>query len=135
MKKIIYFIVPAGIAYVIGLFLLKLLLVDIIGLLYDVSLFDPMAFIVFNIIATVTFYPIIVMKFIYQLIRVLIDKEYRNDLKYRDSTSVSDTAEKHFQSMEVMRKNISGDYEGARRLKEHFDEVEALKEIAKNTRK
>ncbi len=34
-----------------------------------------------------------------------------------------------------MRKNISGDYEGARRLKEHFDEVEALKEIAKNTRK
>lgn len=135
MKKIICFIVPAILGYVIGLFLLKLLLVDIIGLLYDVSIFEFEGFMIINLIACVTFYPIVFMKFIYQLIRAIIDKDYRNGISYRDSVSVSDAADKHFQNMEVLRKNMSGDHEGARRLQEHFDELNTLKEIEKNTRK
>ncbi len=130
MKKVIYFIVPAVLSYAITMFLLWILLVPMTGL------FSEFDIILFTFVSVATIIPIGVMSAIYQVIRAMIDKDYINRVsQITTDSSPSEVIEEILRTREVRNKYNSGDYEGARRLQEHFEEIDALKEIAKNTRK
>lgn len=130
MKKVIYFIVPAVLSYAITMFLLWILLVPMTGL------FSEFDIILFTFVSVATIIPIGVMSAIYQVIRAMIDKNYINRVsQITTDSSPSEVIEEILRTREVRNKYNSGDYEGARRLQEHFEEIDALKEIAKNTRK
>lgn len=130
MKKVIYFIVPAVLSYAITMFLLWILLVPMTGL------FSEFDIILFTFVSVATIIPIAVMSAIYQVIRAMIDKDYINRVsQITTDSSPSEVIEEILRTREVRNKYNSGDYEGARRLQEHFEEIDALKEIAKNTRK
>ena len=130
MKKVIYFIVPAVLSYAITMFLLWILLVPMTGL------FSEFDIILFTFVSVATIIPIGVMSAIYQVIRAMIDKDYINRVsQITTDSSPSEVIEEILRTREVRNKYNSGDYEVARRLQEHFEEIDALKEIAKNTRK
>ena len=100
------------------------------------GLFSEFDIILFTFVSVATIIPIGVMSAIYQVIRAMIDKDYINRVsQITTDSSPSEVIEEILRTREVRNKYNSGDYEGARRLQEHFEEIDALKEIAKNTRK